>query len=144
MTLPTPTHLTDASDAEKALRWLGTMQVMYRHWQPAADNAYRVITSLQSDLQAAKAEIERWKASFGGHLYVTNEDYSALANRANTAEADLQRTRDALTKCTATFREYAQLHRAKNTEDGDVKARRNEEMMTMCATALILTPPTGT
>lgn len=52
-------------------------------------------------------------------------------------EAENARLREVVIKCTATFREYAGLHRAKNTPDADEKARRNEELMTMCAMALV-------
>ena len=60
----------------------------------------------------------------------------ALA-RAEAAEAESARLRDVVTKCAATFREYAELHRAKNNAEGDAKARRNEELMTMCSCALV-------
>ena len=46
----------------------------------------------------AEAEIERWKHSFDGHLYVTEDDYSALVKRAKSAEAN-QRTPGTVEVC---------------------------------------------
>ena len=40
-----------------------------------------------------------------------------------------------------TFREYAGLHRAKGTEDGEAKAKRNEELAAHCEKVLAVVRP---
>jgi hypothetical protein len=51
--------------------------------------------------------------------------------------------RGALMKCLTTFNYYAQLHFAKETPDGDEKARRNVKLAQMCDAALagVIEPP---
>ena len=58
---------------------------------------------LLRELDAAHAEVERltkelarWQKSFAGHVYVKNEDYSALVDRAETAVKSAERLREAL------------------------------------------------
>ena len=143
MTLPPPTPLTDEIAEWKAYihhpdrihttLWLANQLT----------KAERFITSLTTRAEAAESALEIQKGAVeiqGGELARATEEYAKVLARAESLEAELKRAREALTTCAATFREYAQLHRAKNTEDADIKARRNEEMMTMCSLALLTTP----
>ena len=41
---------------------------------------------VREHLVKLEAEVSKWRRSFGGHVYVTNADYSALVERATTAE----------------------------------------------------------
>lgn len=55
-------------------------------------------------------------------------------------QAQLRVALGALQKAATTFRDYARLHRAKDTVDGSVKALRNDEMATLCEEAMIFEP----
>lgn len=65
---------------------------------------------------------------------------SAEVVRRRTLAARLRNACTALQKAATTFRDYARLHRAKDTVDGSVKALRNDEMATICEEALAFDP----
>jgi chromosome segregation ATPase len=46
------------------------------------------ITTLQQEKAALEGELAKWRKSFDGHVYVTNEKYSALVTRAEQAERE--------------------------------------------------------
>jgi chromosome segregation ATPase len=53
--------------------------------------ALTTLTTLQQEKAALEGALAQWRKSFDGHVYVTNETYSALVTRAEQAEATTRR-----------------------------------------------------
>lgn len=62
------------------------------------------------------------------------------ADRIDALQAHIEMLRGALTASAAKFREYEQLHMAKGSIDGDVKARTNAQMAELCEATISSTP----
>ncbi len=86
----------------------------------------------------AAAELDVARADSLAHGYT--DEIAQTHTRATAAEARAERLAVVVEKARAQFAFYAEQHRAKRTEDGDRKARVNDEMVAMCVAALAAEP----
>lgn len=70
----------------------------------------------RAQVSALQAEVERWKTSFDGHVYVTDADFDALCRRAEKAEAEAKR----LNALLAPFVAYAKAHQRSMWGSGEI------------------------
>lgn len=140
-TTPTPAPLSETElaailESPEPRRWIGDTD-------NTCNRLLATLTAKDEIIARLTAERDVWEKRAEGAWSENNKfmNDALQANlRAETALSRVKVLEEALRRCRDTFHNYAALHYAKQTADGDAKAETNADLESMCDKAL--SPPT--